>query len=327
MNIVVTGGAGFIGSNFVRYKLNNSDDNIIIIDSLTYSGNLENIPDNPRVKFINEDIRESNFFKKEVDCIVNFAAETHVDRSITDPGQFVKTDILGTHNLLEVARREEIRYIQISTDEVYGSIEEGSFTEESPINPSSPYSASKTGADMLVHSYYKTYGLDAIILRASNNYGPRQYPEKLIPITIINALTDNKIPVYGEGNQVRNWLYVEDFCSAIDLVISKGISGEVYNVGGPEECTNIEAIRHIIFQLDKEEDLIEFVKDRPGHDFRYSLGSKKIERLGWEPLHTFYHGIDLTIEWYLENQRWWEKLLTKDYKEYYLKQYGKYRKD
>lgn len=322
MNIIVTGGAGFIGSNFVKYKLNNSDDNIVIVDKLTYAGNPENIPNDSRVSFLNDDICDIALENIEADCIINFAAETHVDRSISEPESFIKTDVFGTFNLLEIAKQKDIRYIQISTDEVYGSIQKGSFTEESPIKPSSPYSASKTGGDMLVYAYHETYDLDALIVRGSNNYGPNQYPEKLIPLVITKAINNEKIPVYGNGMQVRNWIFVEDFCSAIDAALKFGKAGEVYNAGGPSELANVEVISAILEKLDKPRSLIKFVKDRLGHDQRYSLASDKIEQLGWMPKYEFNHGIDITVDWYLDNFAWWEKIITKEeYGDYYNKQY------
>lgn len=311
MNLLVTGGAGFIGSNFIKYHLANSDDNIILVDKLTYAGNTDNFQESDRLQFIQEDICRLNGNNLDVDGIINFAAETHVDRSIVNPEAFIQTDVLGTYNLLEIAKEKNIRYLQISTDEVYGSIEEGSFTEQSPIKPSSPYSAAKTGGDMLVYAYHYTYKLDSVIIRGSNNYGPNQYPEKLIPLTILNIINDKKIPVYGDGKQVRNWIYVEDFCSAIETVFKKGKAGEVYNAGGPEELENINVIKKLLEKLDKKEDLISFVDDRLGHDARYSLNSDKTKALGWEPIYTFNHGIDLTVNWYLNNQDWWTKLLDK----------------
>lgn len=325
-NIVVTGGAGFIGSNFVNYKLKNSDDNIFIIDNLTYAGNIENFPESNRVTFYMNNICDDAAKRicEKADGIINFAAETSVDRSITEPESFIKTDIFGTYNLLEAAKDLGIRHLQISTDEVYGSIDEGSFTEESPIDPSSPYSASKVGGDMLVSAYHKTYGVDSLIVRASNNYGPNQHIEKLIPLTIISALMSNRIPIYGDGKQVRNWLFVEDFCRAIDLVFKEGISGEVYNVGGPDEIENLSVVGRILELTEKPNNLIEYVKDRPGHDKRYSLNSDKVKNLGWEPLYNFDHGIEATVSWYKNNIKWWEKLLTQEFRDFYLKQYGRY---
>jgi dTDP-glucose 4,6-dehydratase len=322
MNIVVTGGAGFIGSNFIKHKLLNSEDNIIVVDKMTYAGNYNNIEESDRVRFILADICNVNLDYFDFDCIVNFAAETHVDRSIKEPEAFIKTDIFGTYNLLEIAKNRKVRYLQISTDEVYGSIEENSFTEESPIQPSSPYSASKAAADMLAYSYHKTYGTDSLIIRGSNNYGPNQYPEKLIPLTIINALNDKPIPVYGNGMQVRNWIYVEDFCSAISLVLEKGEAGEVYNAGGEEETTNIQTIREILKNLNRSTDLITFTEDRLGHDKRYSLDSSKLKNLGWNTDYNFNYGIEITVNWYFENKDWWKKLLTKEYYEYYKRQYS-----
>lgn len=325
-NIVVTGGAGFIGSNFVNYKLKNSDDNIFIIDNLTYAGNVENFPESNRITFYMNNICDDAAKRicEKADGIINFAAETSVDRSITEPESFIKTDIFGTYNLLEAAKDLRIRHLQISTDEVYGSIDEGSFTEESPIDPSSPYSASKVGGDMLVSAYHKTYGVDSLIVRASNNYGPNQHIEKLIPLTIISALMGNRIPIYGDGKQVRNWLFVEDFCRAIDLVFENGSSGEVYNVGGPDEIENLSVVGRILELTEKSTELIEYVKDRPGHDKRYSLSSDKVKSLGWEPLYDFDHGIEATVSWYKDNIKWWEKLLTQEFRDFYLKQYGRY---
>lgn len=323
MKIIVTGGAGFIGSNFVKYKLNNSDDKITVVDKLTYAGNMDNLPKSDRIEFIPDDIRYLYIEENDFDAIINFAAETHVDRSISSPKDFIKTDVFGTYNLLEIAKYKNIRYLQVSTDEVYGSIDEGSFTEESHIDPSSPYSASKAAADMFVNAYHKTYGADSLVVRGSNNYGPNQYPEKLIPLTILNVLNDREVPVYGDGQQIRNWIYVEDFCSAIDTVLQSGNAGEVYNAGGPEETTNLDVVNRIIEALDKDKDLIKFVKDRPGHDQRYSLGSEKTKALGWEPAYNFNHGLDVTVDWYVENKDWWEKILDgSEYNRYYSKQYS-----
>jgi len=323
LNIVVTGGAGFIGSNYIKYKLKNSNDRITVVDKLTYAGNMDNIPESDRVEFIAEDICYLHIEDNDFDAIINFAAETHVDRSIDDPKAFIQTDVFGTYNLLEIAKHKNIRYLQVSTDEVYGSIDSGSFTEESPIQPSSPYSASKASADMLVYSYCKTYGADALVVRGSNNYGPNQYPEKLIPLTILNVLQNKEVPVYGDGQQIRNWIYVEDFCSAIDTVLKSGETGEVYNAGGPEETTNLDVVNKIIKALDKDDSLIKFVKDRPGHDQRYSLGSEKTKALGWEPTYNFNHGLDITVDWYVENKNWWEKILSdSEYNRYYSKQYS-----
>ncbi len=319
MRIMVTGGAGFIGSNFIHYLLNKYDDvEVINYDKLTYAGNLDNLRDvesDARYHFIKGDICDKELVEKvikehEIEEIVNFAAESHVDRSITGPEPFIKTDVLGTFTLLEVSRKFDIkRYVQISTDEVYGSIEKGSFSEEDPLNPSSPYSASKTGADLLTLAYHKTYGLNTVITRSSNNYGPYQYPEKLIPVLIIRALHNESLPIYGDGTNVRDWLYVEDNCQAIDLVRQKGGKGEIYNIGANDEWRNIDVARLVLKILNKPESLITFVKDRPGHDFRYSLNIEKIKALGWKPLTPFEEGLKKTVEWYVKNEWWWKKLI------------------
>ncbi len=257
------------------------------------------------------------------DAIVNFAAESHVDRSIESPGEFILTDVYGAYVLLEAARDAGIRHLQISTDEVYGSIESGSFTEESPIEPSSPYSASKAGGDMIVRAFNHTYGTDALVCRASNNYGPRQHPEKLIPLCVLNALAGDPLPVYGDGQQVRNWLYVDDFGTAIDIVLERGEAGEVYNVGGPDELPNLDVVRRILELTDRDESLIEYVKDRPGHDRRYSLGSERTRALGWEPAVSFDEGLARTVAWYRENEQWWGPIRSGEYREYYERQYGR----
>ena len=258
-----------------------------------------------------------------VEAIVNFAAETHVDRSIAEPDAFVTTHALGTYVLLEAARRAELRYVQISTDEVYGSIEHGSFTETSPLDPSSPYSATKAGADLLVAGYHHTYGLAGTICRGSNNYGPYQYPEKLIPLMVLNALAGDRLPVYGDGQNVRNWLFVEDFARAIGRVLDHGAAGEVYNVGGPDECPNLEVVRRILALCDRDESLIEYIADRPGHDRRYSLSSDKVRALGWSPLTHFEAGLAQTVDWYRDNRWWWEPIRCGDYRAYYERQYGR----
>ncbi|UZE92309.1 MAG: dTDP-glucose 4,6-dehydratase [Methanosarcinales archaeon] len=314
MKILITGGAGFIGCNFVRYMLKKyPDEEIVVLDKLTYAGRIENLQDvMDKIKFIKGDICDRKDVEKvkECDVIFNFAAETHVDRSIIDAGIFVKTDVLGTYNLLEYARKHNIgKYIQISTDEIYGSIEKGSFKEEDMLDPSSPYSASKAGADLLVKAYYKTYGLPVLITRSSNNFGPYQYPEKLIPVLILNALHDKPLPIYGEGGNVRDWIYVLDNCEAIDVVFRKGKIGEIYNIASGNEKQNIEIVNMILKELNKPESLIEFVTDRPGHDFRYSLDTGKIKQLGWKPKVRFEEGIKRTIKWYVENRWWWEPLL------------------
>lgn len=305
MNILVTGGAGFIGCNFIKYMLNKYQDyNIINLDKLTYAGNLENLHDvsnDTNYTFIKGDICDEqivNELTKDSDCIINFAAETHVDRSIKDASLFVETDILGTYQLLEAARKNECSYFQISTDEVYGSIFEGSFKEDDSLEPNSPYSASKAGAEMLVRAYNKTYGLNTFVTRCSNNFGPHQYPEKLIPVIIQNAFQNKKIPVYGTGKNIRDWIYVTDHCNAIDLVLHEGTYGEVYNVGAGNEYTNLEIVHMILDILGKTYDLIEFVEDRPGHDWRYSIDITKIRKLGWKPEMDFMTGLRETISWY-----------------------------
>lgn len=328
--IMVTGGAGFIGSNFIRYLLEHHPDyRVINFDKLTYAGNLENLSDissNPNYKFVKGDICNQKQVEKVVssgiDWIVNFAAETHVDRSILSPQDFIKTDVIGTQILLEAVKKFKVkRYIQISTDEVYGSIKKGSFTEESQIKPNSPYSASKAGGDLLVMSYFKTYNLPIIITRSSNNFGPNQYPEKLIPFFITQALANKKLPLYGDGKNVRNWLYVVDNCSALDLVLHKGKLGEVYNIGGSVEVQNIKIAKQILKQLGKPDKLIKYVVDRPGHDRRYSLDSSKVRKLGWKSNPDFDHDIGKTVAWYVENRSWWEKLLIRqdDFKKKWYK--------
>ncbi len=331
--ILVTGGAGFIGSNFIRYILNKYKNyKIINLDKLTYCGNLENLKDvekNPRYKFIKGDICNKNlveniFRKQKPNFIVNFAAETHVDRSILDPEAFIKTDILGTHVLLQAAEKyKNEKFLQISTDETYGSIEKGKFTEKSPLSPNSPYSASKTGADLLVKSYYKTFNLPVLITRSSNNFGPYQYPEKLIPLFITNLLENKKIPLYGTGKNIRDWIYVLDNCAGIDLVLHKGKIGEVYNIGGGNELTNITITNLILKHLNKDKSFIEHVKDRPGHDLRYALDCEKIKKMGWRPKYNFSQAIKQTIDWYKNNPEWWKKLKNKSFKQYYKKQYKK----
>lgn len=311
MRILVTGGAGFIGSNFVRYMLEKYPDiEFVVLDKLTYAGRIENLQDvMDKIIFIKGDIcdREDVEKVKECDVIFNFAAETHVDRSIIDAGIFVKTDVLGTHNLLEYARKHDIeKYIQISTDEVYGSIGKGYFKEDDILDPSSPYSASKAGADLLVKAYHKTYGLPVLITRSSNNYGPYQYPEKLIPVLILNAWYNKPLPIYGEGKNVRDWIYVLDNCEAMDFVFLKGRVGAIYNIGARNEKTNIEIAKLILKELNKPESLIKFVNDRPGHDFRYSLDISKIQKLGWSPSTPFNRGLRETISWYKNHKGWWK---------------------
>jgi len=336
MTILVTGGAGFIGGNFVKYMLNRYPDyKIICLDALTYAGNLEtlaDVMDNPQFKFIKGNIADqkvifSLFEQEKPDIVVNFAAESHVDRSIENPKLFLETNIIGTHVLMDACRKYGIkRFHQVSTDEVYGDLPldrpDLFFTEETPIHASSPYSASKAAADLLVLAYYRTYKLPVTISRCSNNYGPYHFPEKLIPLMITRALADQQLPVYGKGENVRDWLYVEDHCSAIDLIIHKGREGEVYNVGGHNEKTNLEVVKTILKALNKPESLITFVKDRPGHDMRYAIDPTKIyNELGWLPKTKFDDGIKQTIEWYLNNRSWWENIINGEYKNYYEKMY------
>jgi dTDP-glucose 4,6-dehydratase len=305
MKMLITGGAGFIGSNFVHCLAENRDYELVVLDKLTYAGNLDNIQEvRDKIEFIHGDIADQDVVSRvmrDCDMVVNFAAETHVDRSIEDPGIFVKTDVIGTYNLLEHVRKYDVgRYLQISTDEVYGSIESGSFTENSNLDPSSPYSASKAGGDLLVGAYWKTYGTPVIITRSSNNFGPRQYPEKLIPLFILNALHDKPLPVYGDGKNVRDWIYVMDNCKGIEVALLKGKLGEVYNIGGGNERNNLDITRLILKLLNKPENLITFVTDRLGHDRRYSLDSSKIMKLGWKPEITFEEAMQETIDWYQE---------------------------
>lgn len=336
MKIIVTGGAGFIGSNFVYYELDNyPEDEIICLDKLTYAGNLETLElalKNPKFKFVKGDIADRKFvydlFEVEKpDIIVNFAAESHVDRSIANPEIFLQTNVIGTSVLMDACRKYGIeRYHQVSTDEVYGDLPldrpDLFFTETTPLHTSSPYSASKASADLLVQAYHRTYNLPTTISRCSNNYGPYHFPEKLIPLMIANALNDKKLPVYGKGENVRDWLYVEDHCSAIDLIIRKGRVGEIYNIGGHNEKTNLEVVKTIIKELGKSEDLIEFVTDRPGHDRRYAIDPTKIHNeLGWLPATKFSDGIKKTINWYLTHKSWWEKIISGEYRNYYEKMY------
>lgn len=331
-NVLVTGGCGFIGSNFVRYMLNKYNDiKICNVDKLTYAGNPENLKDienDPRYKFFKADIADNNAIEpivrdEQIDTIVNFAAETHVDRSIEKPGDFIITDVYGAYVLLENARKYNItKFIQISTDEVYGSIDKGSFTEESPLTPRNPYSASKAGGDRFAYSYFTTYNVPVIITRASNNYGPYQYPEKLIPLFVTNALEDKNLPLYGDGKNIRDWLHVLDHCSGVDYIINNGTNGEVYNIGGGNETENIEITKKILKTLGKDESLIKKVEDRLGHDKRYSLDCSKLRALGWEPKHQFPEALEETIQWYVDNQDWWKKLKSGEYLDYYKKQYS-----
>ena len=314
MRFLVTGGAGFIGSNFVRLLVQKYPDvEIVVLDKLTYAGRRENLLDvQKKITFIHGDICRMEDVETAgvCDVIFNFAAETHVDRSITDPESFVKTDVLGTCTLLNYALKHDVlRYIQISTDEVYGSIQNGSFHEDDLLDPSSPYSASKAAAEHLVHSYYKTYGLPVLTTRSSNNFGPNQYPEKLIPVLILKALSNQLLPIYGTGLNVRDWLYVDDNCTGIDAVYSQGTSGEIYNIGAGNLKTNLEIAKIILYALNKKEDQITFVQDRAGHDFRYSIASDKIRDLGWHPSYSFDDAIKKTIEWYVQNYWWWKPLV------------------
>lgn len=332
-NILVTGGAGFIGSNFINYILKSRDDYFIVnLDKLTYAGNLENLKEcesHINYIFIKGDITNSElvryiFEKYKIKYVINFAAESHVDRSISGSEVFFRTNVVGTNVLLEASRRFEVeRFLQISTDEVYGSLgKTGLFTEQTPLSPNSPYSASKAAADMMVQAFHHTYGLPIVITRCSNNYGQLQFPEKLIPLMIINALQDKKLPVYGDGMNIRDWIYVIDHNKAVELAFEKGKSGEVYNVGASNEIPNLEIVKLILQNLGKSDNLIEFVKDRPGHDRRYAIDSTKIQNeLGWKPEYKFESAIKHTIDWYLNNKSWWKKIISGEYQHYYLQQY------
>ena len=332
-NILVTGGAGFIGSNYINHILTERDDyNIINFDNLTYAGNLENLKPSENKKnytFIKGDISNSEyvdyiFNKYKIKYVINFAAESHVDRSILGSEIFYRTNVIGTNVLLEISRRNEIeKFVQISTDEVYGSLgREGLFTENSSISPNSPYSSSKAAADMMVLAFYHTYKMPVVVTRCSNNYGPLQFPEKLIPLMIINALNNIELPVYGDGMNVRDWIYVIDHNKAIDLVLNKGRIGEVYNIGASNEMPNIKIIKLILEYLKKSEDLIQYVKDRPGHDRRYAIDSSKIKNeLAWKPCYSFETAIIETIEWYIKNKNWWGRIISGEYQNYYKLQY------
>lgn len=330
--LLITGGAGFIGSNFIHWMLARYPKlEIVNLDALTYAGNLDNLRDienDPRYTFIHGNICDAEAVAQAMqgcDAVVNFAAETHVDRSIHEAGGFVETDVRGVFVLCEEARRQMVqRFLHISTDEVYGSIEIGSFKEIDPLCPSSPYSASKAGGELLARSYFVTYGLPVLITRSSNNYGPYQYPEKLIPLFTTNLIEGKPVPVYGDGKQVRDWLYVEDQCEALDLVLQKGELGEIYNVGAGNEEYNIDVTKAILKLLSKGEELITYVKDRPGHDRRYSVDTHKIRRLGWHPRHNFLQGLEKTVRWYVEHEEWWQAIKRKqaDYKAWMEKQYG-----
>ena len=337
MTVIVTGGAGFIGSNYIFYLLEKyPEDRVVCLDKLTYAGNLstlKSVMDNPRFRFVKADIcdREAVFalFEEEhPDVVVNFAAESHVDRSIDNPGVFLQTNVIGTATLMDACRKYGIaRFHQVSTDEVYGDLPldrpDLLFTEQTPIHTSSPYSSSKAGADLLVMAYHRTYGLPCTISRCSNNYGPYQFPEKLIPLMIANALNDKPLPVYGEGKNVRDWLYVEDHCKAIDLIVRRGRVGETYNIGGHNEMANIDIVKLICRELGKPESLITYVTDRKGHDLRYAIDPAKIHgELGWLPETMFAEGIRKTIRWYLDNRAWWEEIISGEYQNYYAKMYG-----
>ncbi len=337
MKMMVTGGAGFIGSNFIFHVLGKHQDiRVVCLDALTYAGNLSTLApvmDDPRFRFVKGSISDSAFVdslfeEEQPDVVVNFAAESHVDRSIVNPGIFLETNIIGTQVLMDAAIRHGVkRFHQVSTDEVYGDLPldrpDLLFTEDTPLHTSSPYSASKASADLLVLAYHRTYGLPVTISRCSNNYGPYQFPEKLIPLMVINALSDKKLPVYGKGENVRDWLYVGDHCEAIDAILQRGRPGEVYNIGGNNEKSNISIVKLILEKLGKPESLIEYVADRKGHDLRYAINSGKMRReLGWEPAVSFSEGIDKTIQWYLDNKPWWSDIVSGEYKEYYARMYG-----
>ena len=329
MRIVVTGGAGFIGSNFVRHVLaEHSSDEIVVLDKLTYAGNLDNLRNvagDPRYSFVKGDICDAAVVDEVAagaDAIVNFAAETHVDRSISGPEDFIRTDVIGTHVLLEAVRARGVgRFLQISTDEVYGDIAEGASVETDALRPSSPYSASKAGGELLVLAYRRTYGTPVVITRSSNNYGPWQYPEKIVPLFVTNALDGQPLPVYGDGRNVRDWIYVDDNCRALDLVLRAGRDGEIYNVGGGHEVANVDLTRAILAELGLGEELVRYVADRPGHDRRYALDCGKLRRLGWEPRVGFAEGLARTVAWYAEHRAWWEKIKSGEWRRYYERQY------
>ena len=330
MRVLITGGAGFMGSNAIRYFLKKySDIEIVNLDKLTYAGNPDNLKDienNSRYRFIKGDIIDRNLLDntvKDVDVIINYAAETHVDRSILDPKEFIVTDVLGTYSLLESAKKHNIKkYIQISTDEVFGSIQDGKFTEESPFKPNSPYAASKAGGDHLCRAYFKTHDMPIIVTHSCNFFGPYQYPEKLIPLFITNLLENKKIPVYGDGLQAREWISTQDHCQAVDLILQKGKAGEVYNISTGDEIKNIEITKLLLAELNKNDSFIDYVKDRPGHDRRYAIDATKLRVLGWSPKMNFNDGIKQTIEWYKNNEGWWKKIKSGEYLKYYKQQYA-----
>ncbi len=330
MRVLVTGGAGFIGSHFVRHLLRTYPEyDVVNLDKLTYAGNPANLADvaaNARYRFVKGDICDAALVREVMagcDAVVNFAAESHVDRSIQDAGDFIQTDVYGTWVLLEAARAHRIaRYLQVSTDEVYGSIADGAFRESDPLRPSSPYAASKAGGDHMALTYWTTHRMPVLVTRASNNFGPNQYPEKIIPLFITNALDDQPLPLYGDGRQVRDWLYVGDHCDALDLVLHKGAEGEVYNVGGGHELENIALTRRILRLLGKPESLVRPVADRPGHDRRYAVDTTKLHALGWQPAHAFDDALDATVAWYRANEAWWRPLKSGEFLAYYRRQYG-----
>lgn len=332
-NLLVTGGAGFIGSNFVRYMLNrHADINVVVYDKLTYAGNLDNllpVSEDSRYKFVRGDIADREtvaaaLASNHIDTVVNFAAESHVDRSILNPDAFIQTNSLGTFVLLDESRKHGVeRFLQVSTDEVYGSIPEGFFKEGDPLEPNSPYAASKASGDLMARAYYVTYGLNTVVTRGSNTFGPYQYPEKLLPLFISNALDDEPLPLYGDGRQVRDWLYVEDHCSGIETVLLKGEPGEAYNIGGENERHNIDVVRQMLAILGKPESLIRQVEDRPGHDRRYALDTTKLHNLGWQQAYSFEEALEATVEWYVKNEWWWRKIKSGEFREYYERQYGK----
>jgi dTDP-glucose 4,6-dehydratase len=323
VRLLVTGGAGFIGSTYVRLVADEHE--VTVLDKLTYAGRSENLPEGTNlVVGAIEDQRLVREVMEGADAVVNFAAESHVDRSIAEQDAFARTHVIGTGVLLDAARELGVaRYLQVSTDEVYGSIESGSFSERSPLDPSSPYSATKAGGDLLVSAHAHTYGVEALICRGSNNYGPRQYPEKLIPLMVLNALHGDRLPVYGDGLNVRNWLYVEDFCRAIHTVLESGEPREAYNAGGPDEMPNIEVVKRILALTGRDESLIEYVTDQPGHDRRYSLASEKLKALGWQPRMRFERGLERTVDWYRDNEWWWAPIRSGEYREYYERHYGR----
>jgi dTDP-glucose 4,6-dehydratase len=325
VKLLVTGAAGFIGSAYAR--LTAAEHEVVVLDKLTYAGRRENLEGVEGVTLVVGGIEEPDVVRSAMqgcDAVVNFAAESHVDRSIAAQDPFALTHVIGTGVLLDAARELGLsRYVQVSTDEVYGSIAEGSFTEQSPLNPSSPYSATKAAGDLLVGAHVETHGIDASICRGSNNYGPRQYPEKLIPLMLLNALHGDPLPVYGDGQNVRNWLYVEDFARAVHTVLERGKPGAAYNAGGPDELPNVEVVRRILSACGRDESLIEHVPDRPGHDRRYSLASERLRGLGWEPRVSFHEGLPRTIDWYRENEAWWRPIRSGEYRDYYERQYGR----